>query len=237
MSKLFYVLNIFFSLISYSENRWLNSDKNLSSNGDKHLGTINTPLCVECVLPKSLKSCNFAFKWRANNSCMNIRLLNYTHLWLCCTCHNEHTFSRHRDENINTPCLQIFKRFHVNTKYVMEWNTEKRYSLQNVPSTNNKRITKTSSHIGRKLLMQTNGDESNSTRLYSSVRYSQQGHFKWEDGIENVILQCLILLVMMFIFFAIIIAMTWLCSLYVLNRLTKQNDASHNNMCLDVTEF
>jgi len=229
MLKLFFIITLFFSFISYSQT--------LRLSGDKNIDTIKTPLCVDCVLPKSLKSCNFTFKWRVNNSFMVIRYLHSTNLWFCCTCHNEDTFPRHRDENGNNHCLRILKRFHVNTKYVMEWNGEKRYTLQKVLSTNNRRITKTSSHIRRKLLMHKNGKESNFTRRNSSVLHNQQGHFTWENGLENVILQCLILLVMMFIFFAIIIAMTWLCSLYVLNRLTKQNDAFHNNMCLDVTEF
>ena len=229
MPKLFFIITLFFSFISYSQT--------LRLSGDKNIDTIKTSLCVDCVLPKSLKSCNFTFKWRVNNSFMVIRYLHSTNLWFCCTCHNEDTFPRHRDENVNNHCLRIFKRFHVNTKYVMEWNGEKRYTLQKVLSTNNRRITKTSSHIRRKLLMHKNGNESNYSRFYSTIKKNQQGHFEWEASFQNVVLQCLILVVMMFTFFAIIIAMMWLCSMYVLKRLKRQKNAFQPNLCLDITEF
>ena len=98
-------------------------------------------------------------------------------------------------------------------------------------------VTKTPSHIRRKLLMHKNGNESNYSRFYSTIQKNPQGHFEWEPSFQNVVLQCLILVVMMFIFFAIIIAMMWLCSMYVLKRLKRQKNAFQSNLCLDITEF
>ena len=227
MYKLFYIRILYSTLLVCS--------KTLSTQSHRSSNRLNATFCLDCALPRSIKVCNSNSLWQSNYSCWNIKLPYYTNLQFCCTCYNEDTFLSQRDGNFDNLCSRIIKRFRKSTKILKKGNVQK--SFQSVPSTNNRRITKTPSHIRRKLLMHKNGNESNYSRFYFTIQNSQQGHYEWGKSFQNVVLQCLILLVMMFTFFAIIIAMIWLCSIYVLKRIKRQKNAFNDNVCLDVTEF
>ena len=213
----------------------LSTSKTFDFGSDRNSNALDSTLCSDCEQPSAIKAHIVEFKWQSKNFCQNIAFQNYTHLWFCHICHNEDTFLLHREKNLDDFCSKILKRFFSNTKHVKKGKVVK--SLQSVPSTNNRRITKTPSHIRRKLLMHKNGNESNYSRFYSTIQKNQQGHFEWEPSFQNVVLQCLILVVMMFTFFAIIIAMMWLCSMYVLKRLKRQKRSLQPNLCYDITEF
>ena len=227
MNKLFHYKTFCFTLLICSIT--------LSSQSYRLSNRLNATFCLDCALPRSIKICNFEFYRHSNNSCWDIRFPSITNLQFCCTCHNKDTFLPQRDQNFDKHCSRILERFHQSTKHVNARKVQK--SFQSVPSMNNRRITKPSSHIHRKLLMQKNGNESSYSSFYSTIQNSQQGQYEWGKSFQNVVLQCLIFLVMVFTFFAIIIAMIWLCSLYVLKRIKRQKNAFNDNVCLDVTEF
>ena len=227
MNKLFHFQTFCFTLLMCSITS--------SSQSYRLSNRLNATFCLDCALPRSIKICNFEFYRHSNNSCWDIRFPSITNLQFCCTCHNKDTFLPQRDQNFDNLCYRILERFHHSTKHVNARKVQK--SFQSVPSMNNRRITKPSSHIHRKLLMQKNGNESSYSSFYSTIQKNQQGHYEWGESFQNVVLQCLILLVMVFTFFAIIIAMIWLCSLYVLKRIKRQKNAFNDNVCLDVTEF
>jgi uncharacterized membrane protein len=160
--------------------------------------------------------------------CLNISMENYNDRY-CCSFNND--IFNPRDKSSNFSCRDIIKAYEMNTKEIHKWKAVK----TNVEVLNSAGITKTS-FIRRKLLAQQYIYEYNHTTQLLQYDAQQKTNYGWEYDMKNILLKFLVLLVMMFTFFAVLTAMAWLVSLYVLKRLTRQN-AHRSNMFLDVTEL
>ena len=188
----------------------------------------NDKAVVYCFSPNDLKLCRMESEIQESRRCWNISMENYKDLY-CCSVNND-TFYQ-RDKNSNFLCRDIIKAYKMNTKEI-----RKRKAVQtHLEVVNSDGITNTS-FIRRKLLAQQYIHEYDYTTQLLQYDAQKKTYYGWEYDMKSILLKFLVLLVMMFTFFAILTAVAWLLSLYVLKRLTRQN-AHRSNMFLDVTEL
>ena len=188
----------------------------------------NDRVVVYCFSTNDLKLCKMEFEIQKSRFCSNMSMENYRDRY-CCSFNND-TFYR-RDKNSNFLCKDVIRAYEMNTKEIRKWK-----AVQNhVEVVNSAGIIKTS-FIRRKLLAQQYIHEYNNTTELLQYDAQQKTGYGWEYDMKSILLKFLVLLVMMFTFFAIHTSVAWLLSLYILKRLTRQN-AHRSNMFLDVTEL
>ena len=100
-------------------------------------------------------------------------------------------------------------------------------------------------NIGRRILQQETTTDaykmvSKASQLSPFNPFQEYKAINLEHDMKSMLLKFLVVLVIMFTFFAIVVAMTWLISMYVLKRLRREKalELSCNVMnALDVTEL
>lgn len=174
-----------------------------------------------CFTTKEYEMCKSqSAKWNSR-VCFTVNLRQYDDLYCC---NYKKAAFRQRDKN-SYNCfynIQTFERTDI-------WTSK---TLAHLKLINNH--GKKKPNIGRKLLQEYIHE--NEETQFTLASYDSSNFSEWKYQMKSILLKVLVLLLIGFTFFAILTAIVWLLSVYVLKRLKIKN-ALHSGTFFVVTEL